>query len=463
MIRFGPLRGLALLSLLLMLTACLKPVEPTSSGEGAAPGAEGSEGSSASESPASSSSEGASSQDPSGTAPSLAVAPDGRVQQTDAMGNPLFDAEGNPVWAPTQEELAVQLFDEALLLRRGVAGGPPNLISAASKFQEALELDPDLHEARYNLGLTWFEMHFFDDAVATLTQVLKERPDMVEAQLVLGMTHERRGDLGRADLAYARGLRKGKDHPGLLNGQARVLLKRGRLEQAEAAAKAILKIDSNSIDAFNTLGLTYRAMGELERARFAFMKAGTLPGGDKSAAVTSNLGLVEFRMGKEFEARLAFEQARKLDPGEPGAMVNLAHLMLVNLDFEGARSLLSEAARMMPGNIPVKLNLAVALRGTGDTERAQQLYQEIVDDPDTEYRDEALLNLGILQGDFLKDFDSAIQSYEEYIALRESAGEPVEEGAPVFKYLKEVRKKKRRRDRKRQRESESRSSGEEAE
>jgi tetratricopeptide (TPR) repeat protein len=99
------------------------------------------------------------------------------------------------------------------------------------------------------------------------------------------------------------------------------------------------------------------------------------------------------------------------------------------------------------------LNLAVALRGTGEVDRAQTLYEEIAADPDSEYRADAILNLAILQGDVLRDYDSAIKSYEEYIAARASVGDEVAEDDVVYKYVKEMRKLKRRQDKKREREA----------
>jgi len=390
---------------------------------------------------------------PDGSVVELAVSPSGQVQMVDEQGYPQVDTQGLPVFPPTVRELAQQLFEEAVMLRKGVAGGPPNLISAASKLQEALSIDPDFDAARYNLGLVWLQMSFYDDAKKTLKEVLQKKPNQSGARLALGMTYERMGDLRNAEISYSRGLEQTPDDPGLLNGRARVWLKKGRFQDAERVAKGILKIDSNSIDAFNTLGLAYLGMEQLERARFAFMKAKSLPDGDSSAAVVTNLGLVKMEMGKEFEAREHFEEALRLEPEAPSAKVNLGHLMLKNLDYEGARTLLEEAARALPGNIPVKLNLAVALRGTGDVDRAQTLYEEIAADPDTEYRADAILNLAILQGDVLRDYAASISSYEEYIAVRESAGDSVSEDDVVHKYLKEMRKLKKRQDRKREREA----------
>lgn len=390
---------------------------------------------------------------PDGTVTELAVSPTGRIQMVDAQGYPQFDARGEPIWQPTKREIAKQLFDEALMLRKGVAGGPPNLISAASKLQEALSVEPEFHAARYNLGLVWLQLNFFDDALKTLQEVLQQDPDNTDARLALGMTYERLGKLAEAEIAYARGLAKAKDHAGLLNGRARVLLKNEKFAEAEQVAKDILKIDSNSIDAFNTLGLSYMGLEQFERARFAFMKAQSLPDGDASGAVLTNLGLVKLKMGRDFEAREHFEDALRVDPSASSAKVNLAHLMLENLDYEGARRLLEDAMRALPGNIPVKLNLAVALRGTGELERAQTLYEEVAADPSSPYRADAILNLAILQGDALRDYAKAIEHYEEYIALREANGDPVGEDDLVRSYLEEMSKLKKRQDRRREREA----------
>jgi len=465
------LSPLVCLPMLVLLMGCPKQQEPevAAAQEPAADGPAGSESpSEGPESPAEESSVTSSEPEPAagpsgadaptttlpdGTVVQLQVSASGSIQQADSMGYPLFDVSGEPIWQPTQQEIVIQLFEEAVMLRKGVAGGPPNLISAASKLQEVLNLQPDFQAARYNLGLVWLQMSFYEDAQKALREVLDKQPELVGARLALGITYERMGDLRSAEIAYGRGLQKAPKDAGLLNGRARVWLKNGRFSEAEEAAKAILKVDSNSIDAFNTLGLAYIEMKQLDRARFAFMKAQSLPGGDTSASVVTNLGLVKMRMGKEFEAREHFEEALRHDPSAPSAKVNLAHLMLQNLDYEGARTLLEEAARALPGNIPVKLNLAVALRGTGETDRAQLLYEEIAADPDTEYRADAVLNLAILQGDVLRDYGSAIESYEEYIALRQGSGQEVGEDDVVHAYLKEMRKLKKRQDRKRDREA----------
>jgi len=406
------------------------------------------------------------------TPPERQVSEDGRLQAVDAAGWPLFDADGNPIWEQTPEEEARQLFIESMRAAGGLAPASTAWqFSVVPDLVQALELVPSFSEARYDLGMIYLQTNDLAGAIQELERVVKERPDLMDARVALGLAYERLGRLDDADLTYARGLAEDEDNVDLLNGQARVLLKRGRAGDAERAARGVLRINSNSVDAFNTLGLAYLEMGRFETARFVFQKAMGLPDAEDKrvlASLRTNLGLVFWRQGKEFRAEAEFTAVAigqvdaagavlqpPLDPNNAAARVNLAHIRLVNLDHEGARDLLESAYQQLKGNEVVQLSFAVALAaaGEGDLERAKRIYEELAAAVGSELRDEALLNLGILEGDYLKDYDSAIETYNEYISLRDTMGSPVAEDEPVRDYLKEVEKLKRKRDRKREKEA----------
>ncbi|MBJ95522.1 MAG: hypothetical protein CMP23_13750 [Rickettsiales bacterium] len=387
----------------------------------------------------------------------LYIARDGRRQAIDDFGNPVFDADGYPIWEALPAERAAQLFEEALMLRKGLAGAEPDLMSAAMRLNEAIALVPDFIEARYNLALVQLDQDLIRDAVQNLDKVVAARPDWKEALLSLAIAHERSGDFNAATRIYTKGLESEPENVDMLNGMARIYRKMGQSELAEQKAKAILKIDSNSIDAYNTLGLAYLEMGELELARFVFLKAEkSVPGADENSAIQANLGLVNYRFEgwtkdkREYEATVRFEKALEFNPNDLGAMVNLAHLKLINFDFEGARELLERAHRKMPANVPIQLNLAVARRGTGEYDGAEQLYNQIASAPGS-YRGDALLNLAILQGDFRKDYPTAIETYNEYISVMEETGVAVAEDAPVRGYIRSIEKILEREEKKRQR------------
>ncbi len=389
--------------------------------------------------------------------PAPLVSEDGRMQQVDAAGYPLWNPDGTPIWEPTPEEKANQLFEEAVMLSRGFAGAPPNLVGAMGRLKDALSFKDDFPEAHYNLGLVQLEMGYLRDARASFQKAINYKPDMRDALLALAIAAERAGDLGVAERMYLKGDSIADDlDVDFDNGIARVLRKRGNAEAARDRARKILEVNANSVDAYNTLGLAYMDLGEIELARFVFMKAeASVPGGADNPSIQANLGLVFFKKGDEFEAEARFTRAIALDPDHVGASVNLGYLKLQNLDFEGARDLLEKAHKRRPKDVPIALDLAVAYSGTGEFKKAEALLEDIASGPGR-YQADAVYNLGILYADKLKDLDEALIQYNKYISLEEAAGRIVGEEAPVRSYIAEVEKTKKREERRRKREERKR-------
>ena len=191
------------------------------------------------------------------TAPARQTSPDGRLQALDSLGNPVFDAAGNPVWEQTSAEKAKQLFEEAVALRNGVGGQPGSPQACVDRLREATQLQPQLAEAWYDRGLCELELNLLPEAQASLSQATRLRPAMTDAWLSLGIAYEREGKLLDATRAYAAGLDKKADDVGLMNGMARVYRKQGKPDLAAQKAMAVFRVNSNSLDAYITLGLAY--------------------------------------------------------------------------------------------------------------------------------------------------------------------------------------------------------------
>ena len=122
--------------------------------------------------------------------PERQTSPDGRLQAIDENGNPLFDPAGGPVWELSDVERALQLFEEAVAGSRGLASGSGAWFSVATALKEAVELAPEFHEARYNLGLAFYEMNDLEGARIELDKVVDARPDLVGARVALGLVME---------------------------------------------------------------------------------------------------------------------------------------------------------------------------------------------------------------------------------------------------------------------------------
>ena len=78
--------------------------------------------------------------------------------------------------------------------------GRGQLDEARQKFLQALERNPDLHEARFNLALTLATVGEHDGAVAEFQEILRRRPDHVDSLVRLGALQ---GGMGRVQEARA--------------------------------------------------------------------------------------------------------------------------------------------------------------------------------------------------------------------------------------------------------------------
>ena len=381
------------------------------------------------------------------------TSPEGRLQAIDAYGNALFDATGKPIWEQTPREKASQLYEEAVAVRKGIAGQPPSPLAAGDRLREAVVAWPEFLDGWYMLASVQMEQNLLREARSSFQRVSEIAPNDARGWIGLGIVAEREEAWAPAQVAYERGLAIAPDNVDLLNGRVRILRARGQHAAAVQEALRIIAINSNSLDAYNSLGLAYMEQGEYELARFVFVKAkGSLPGGAESATLEANLGLMYLKQGKEFDAKTQFEKARAIDINHLGANVNLAYLELRNYDFEAAHTKLEQAHRMLPNNVPIQLNLAVARRGMGDLAGARQLLDPITSAPGP-YQLDATYNLAVLQGDFLKDYKAALAGYNEYLNLRSQSGSPADVSDPVFGYIKEAERALKRQEQKKAKEA----------
>ena len=91
------------------------------------------------------------------------------------------------------KELAQQLNDEALDL---VANGDP---AAASKFREALALDPNLHEAMHGLVRALQDAREYDQAIAAALSLIERDPDDPLAHTSLSILYQHKGMVPEAE------------------------------------------------------------------------------------------------------------------------------------------------------------------------------------------------------------------------------------------------------------------------
>jgi tetratricopeptide (TPR) repeat protein len=192
------------------------------------------------------------------------------------------------------------------------------------------------------------------------------------------------------------------------------LRSQGRLQEAESAAKEALRIDSNAKSVYAVLGLVYIDMDRLDLANFIVQKAlTTVKGGDDSKLYLV-LGRIYQMQDKPASARDNYIKALELDPNLVAARIWLSDYYLDNRNFGDTVPLLEKAREISPNEVAIYYNLGIAYRGEGRYEESAAAYQKaLVLEPGPEPH----LNLGILYGDYLKNYDMAVEAYEMYKSM----------------------------------------------
>lgn len=182
--------------------------------------------------------------------------------------------------------------------------------NAAQSFQEALEVDPRLVEARVGLARAVYESNP-PAARAALQQALETNPNSVEAHLFLAeiALDERKRDEAGASIEKALAI-----NPNSLEGRAlrgAMAFLEGRTADFEAEAAAILKVHPTYADAYRVAGDHAARNYRFDEAVALTRRALEVDGG--SLRAYADLGRHLLRTGDEPGARRALEAAFKGD------------------------------------------------------------------------------------------------------------------------------------------------------
>ncbi len=191
---------------------------------------------------------------------------------------------------------AVRVDRGNALYRRGKALGDASALAiydqAIAAHLEAIEIEPGLVTAHYNMGLVLLERGRLEAAVAAFRAAISLRPDYAEAHCNLG----------------------------------HCLSDIGCFEEAEAACRRALSLDPGLAEAQSTLGNVFTGQGRLQEAEAAYRRAVEL--NPDLAGGHCNLGVALFRQGRSAEAMAAYEHALRLSPELADAHWNRALVLL---------------------------------------------------------------------------------------------------------------------------------------
>jgi predicted TPR repeat methyltransferase len=151
----------------------------------------------------------------------------------------------------------------------------------------------------------------------------------------------------------------------------------GRLDEAEAAYRAILAEDPGDPDALHFLGLLRHQRGDPQSAVELMERA--LERVPDWPDALSNLGNVLRRQGRRDEARRRYERALELDQAHPAARTGLALVLRGEGDAEGALLQFDSVLRRAPQWADAHYNRGVTLDVLHRTDEAIEAFERALE------------------------------------------------------------------------------------
>jgi tetratricopeptide (TPR) repeat protein len=292
-------------------------------------------------------------------------------------------------------------------------GTPADLDQAIAILQPLAALDPSL-TAAYDLGLAYLLRGQPERAVDAFRAVTAAQSDHSDAWLGLGAALERSGASSEAVDTLKLGVSQAPLEVGLRVALVSTLRRAGRAPEAMAAAREALALNARSMVLYNEYGLACLESGNLVLARFVFQKAvQEIDGAEQDPTLQTNLGWTYYLDHNAALAAQHLTKALELDPDLVPALVYLARVYMDDHNYGDTVPLLERAVALEPENADLQLTLGVAYRGAGRLDEARGAYERSLtlapSDPT------GLFNLGILLGDYQKDYDGGVAALERYV------------------------------------------------
>jgi cytochrome c-type biogenesis protein CcmH/NrfG len=314
---------------------------------------------------------------------------------------------------PPANPIAVQRMVEGAT----AAKDPKMQQRAIALLREAIQIDPNLWEARFDLGIVLANAGDLANAEAELKAAAKIAGDREEVVVALAEVRRRRGSNKDAATALDEFV---KDHPSALD--ARTLLvtalrDSGQHDKAIAQAREVLVRKPGDATALAELALCHLGKGERDTANLLVKQA--LDVNAKSAIAHRVQGLVHLAGGDDALAFQAFSKAAQEDPRDTTSRLNMGAVLLRAGAFAKAAEQYRSALAAAPDEPAAQVGLAAALRGESEgknqklIDEARGLLEKVLErDP---HNVAALFNMGVLQADTLKKPAEARSYFERFL------------------------------------------------
>ena len=278
-----------------------------------------------------------------------------------------------------------------------------SLSEAVRAYQGALALDgqPEVHgTAHLHLGIVYKAEGKLSLAESHLEQALALRVETSEAYIHLGDVYARQRRFSAAEKAYGEGVRLNPNHTESYYGLGWVAEMQNRLEQAVGYYDAALVRNPYLSQVHYRLALTYRRLGNGEKAEAA---------------------MAQFRRLKTYEDRMhRYREALYGNPNLPMLYIKLGELHETYENLTEASRIYETATQVHPSYLPAYLSLGEVSIQQRDLAKAVRTYQAATkiapDNP------QIWVKLGVIYIN-QRRFEPAILAFKQAIIVDATAAE----------------------------------------
>lgn len=263
-----------------------------------------------------------------------------------------------------------------------------NLGRAISVYEEAKALGGDSVVLHFNLGLAYYKSARGDLALQEFSRALELDPNLKQARLLAANLYFQQEDTARVIELLMPIANQADTDPAVAYLLGTALLQEGRDVEGQRYVDAVMR-GGDSAPAHVMLATAHLRAGKLEDAIREIEKAISLA--PDLAGSHAILGRVLLQLNEVERAKTAFQRELELDPNSYDANFHLGSLLKEERNYEAARPLLIKALQLRPGSAEALYQLGELHLHADDPQSALEILQRLVQEAPRFAKGHALL------------------------------------------------------------------------
>lgn len=233
-----------------------------------------------------------------------------------------------------------------------------------------------LAQQRTDAGYQALQAGKSEEAVAAFLEAIRENGKDIRAHVGLGQAYERLGRLTDAEQAYRTAVDLNPLSADLRMALGGCLLDLNRPAEAEREYRRAADLAPMNARAAIGIGESLAAQGLYDDALAAFLRAS----GYEPDSPDPYLAIARMHAGREHWTLAAehYRAALRLSPGNRQARIGLISVLNSGRMYAQALQEAEATLRIVPNDLDVQANLAIALDGLGRYDEAVALYQKLL-------------------------------------------------------------------------------------